>query len=310
MAVLLAVSAVLTVRTALDDRAAHTAVATVPPAPVPDPPVAKESTKLRKLDAESGINVDNAAWQPHTFGQPDSSVDCYRASSCIEMAKSLSATNPRDAEHLLVVGCDRLYSDEACDQLLMLAINQWIATKLPPSEAAQGALDHQCMMGSPGACIAAGALQVMYGGDEFEVRWRMWTALADSLRACGLSDAYSCGLEEDLSHTPFSEAIPLLAKNKPVASKTMGTILSLSWGQLTRYDEGQPTLWVTKAPKNLPKNAIVQPFDARDLPDGIVAPHGVNTVFAVGLRYGDEERCTVCNAPGARDCVCALPPMR
>jgi hypothetical protein len=96
----------------------------------------------------------------------------------------------------------------------------------------------------------------------------------------------------------------------------MGTLFAFRWGQWTKMDRGQPTMWSTSRPSKLPEGALVREFSIDKLPRGIVAPHGVETVYAIALdRNGDD--CGVCKPSGggdsiysmrSYDCVCALNP--
>ncbi|MEO7093732.1 MAG: hypothetical protein ABI175_10810, partial [Polyangiales bacterium] len=120
--------------------------------------------------------------------------------------------------------------------------------------------------------------------------------------------------------TPFAEAAKLLLDGKPVVTKRMGTLFAFRWGQWTKMDNGQPTLWVTRRPSNPPAGGVVREFAVGDLPRGVVAPPGVETVYAVALRGGHGEYDTTCDrcnssakgtsiyAMRALDCVCAIGP--
>jgi hypothetical protein len=187
---------------------------------------------------------------------------------------------------------------------------------------ARVALEMACQRDLAHACT--GAAQVSLIADEAGTPpsdYQRREALPFALRACDLGDRDACTLAAPLvKNTPYAEAAPLLGGAKSVASKQMGTLFAFRWGQWTKMDRGQPTLWGTKRPSKLPEGAIVRELGAATLPRGIVPPPGVETVYALALDGGHggyDAPCDHCNPSGgggsiysmrSLDCVCAVSP--
>ena len=251
--------------------------------------------------------------------KPSSPVeDCERGFNCRENADALADRDPKTAEKLYAEACEHR-DVAACTRLTSLVRDTPTGIDLG---LARVTLEMACQQEVAVAC-AGGAEVALIPSEAGKppTDWQRREALVLALRACDLGDRDACSAAAPLvKKTAYAEAAPLLTGASTVASKRMGTIFGLHWGQWTKMDRGQPTLWVTKRPR-LPDNAIVREFARSELPHGIVAPSDVETIYAVALNGGGggdyDGPCDQCKPSGGGDsiysmrnfdCVCALVP--
>ncbi|MBX3159264.1 MAG: hypothetical protein KF773_25065 [Deltaproteobacteria bacterium] len=253
------------------------------------------------------------SWKRPAPPKRDPVADCKRGFHCRETAESLEADDPKTAAELYGEAC-RHDDDVACVRYGELELAQ------PTLEADRAArlhvtLEMGCRSEMPGACRMAG-LVAMPATEHQRAE-----ALVFFLRGCDLGDDASCPRAAALlADTAFADGAPLLLGRRTVATKQFGTAFAVRWGQWTRSDPGQPTLWVTRRPSRLPKGALVRELDGDRIPRGIVPPEGASTVYAIALDGGGDP-CDRCNPSGPgptpfsitpTQCICALakPPAR
>jgi hypothetical protein len=243
--------------------------------------------------------------------------DCKRGFNCRENADTLADRDPKTAETLYAEACE--HGDAtACTRLTNIVLEAPAATDL---SLARLALDTACQQEVATACSGRATLSLISReSGKPPSEWQRREALVVALRGCDLGAREACAVVVPLlEKTPYAEAAPLLTGASTVASKRMGTIFGLHWGQWTKMDSGQPTLWVTREP-HVPAGALVREFSRDKLPHGIVAPPDVETVYAIALRGGQgdyDTSCEHCKPSGGGDsiysmrnldCVCALVP--
>lgn len=247
----------------------------------------------------------------------DPMAECDRGFRCRDHAEAVEARDAPTAAVLYAKACGR---DDiaACLRATELELEAWLGGAKRRGDVAF-LLELTCAQDVAAACAGAAPLTLLpYERGAQPSADQRAEALVLYLRACDLGDTGSCAAAEPLlAGTPFADAAPLLRGAPTVTSKKLGTVFALRWGQWTQLDRGQPTAWVTAAPKRLPKGALVTPFAIDELPAGIVAPQGASTVYAIALDggRGDEDRCARCNPSGGGDsiyamralhCVCAI----
>jgi hypothetical protein len=256
--------------------------------------------------------------RPAPPAPPDPLADCKRGFHCVENADALAESDPGKAEQLYAEACQHEDAN-ACVRLAAIVVGTPAKTD---HALARVMLDLACSQDVASACT--GAAQVTMLPDEpgkAAGEYQRDEALPLALHGCDLRSRDGCELAATLvKNTPFAEGATLLVGGKPVASKRMGTLFALRWGQWTKFDRGQPTLWGTRRPSNPPTGAIVREFSAGELPGGIVPPPGVETVYALALDGGTgglDSACERCNKSGkgdsiyamrALDCVCSISP--
>ncbi|HWU88658.1 MAG TPA: hypothetical protein VN253_15435 [Kofleriaceae bacterium] len=262
------------------------------------------------------------AWKrpPPPLPRADPVAECERGFHCRDNAEMLEATDRVTAAKLYAKACAD-DDEEACLRSADLEVELSRGGDRHPVEA-RVTLAMACARELAAACARAGQLALLpLEPGKPPSDWQRHEALVLYLRACDLGARDACAAAAPLLEgTAFAEAAPLLTGTASVRSRTFGTIFALRWGQWTKFDRGQPTVWVTSRSARVPDGVIVTPFEVGRLPPGVVAPAGATMVYAVALdggRGGHDDRCDRCMPSGGDDsvfamrsfaCVCALAP--
>lgn len=258
------------------------------------------------------------SWKRPAPAKPaDPMAACESGFHCVESGDELAASDPAKAAKLYATACQH-DDPEACTRLGALALE---SSGSETRSLARVTLEMACHSRVASACAdAAQVTLIPYEAGTPVSASQKADALTLALRGCDLGASGGCSIATGLvKGTLFAEAAKLLVDGAPVATKKMGTLFAFHWGQWTKMDNGQPTLWVTKKPAGLPPGAIVRAFSAGELPVGITAPAGAATVYAIALDGGHGgqydgpcERCASGEpskglyAMASLECVCML----
>lgn len=271
---------------------------------------------------EAGYDVLEklTTWKrPTAKSSTDPMGDCERGFRCVESGDALAEKDPATAEKLYVKACQE-HDAQACSRLASVVAG---SPEKTDHALAFVTLQMECVQDLAAACVGGAMVaQIPRHPNDRVSDYQRKDALVMALRGCDLGERDGCEIAAPLvKGTPFAEAAPWLVSGEPVVTKKMGTLFGLKWGQWTKMDGGQATMWVTKRPPNLPAGAIVREFSAGELPKGISAPANARTVYAValdGVNGGQYDgRCETCRPSGgggsiysmrALDCVCVISP--
>jgi hypothetical protein len=261
-------------------------------------------------------------WQRATPPKRDPVKECERGFHCRENAEQLEATDKLAAMNLYLHACEH-DDEEACTRAAELGVVTATHGTDDPAIRARVGLELTCSVRDlASACAGAARLSLVpFENGKPPSDYQRSEALPLYLRACDLGGQAACEAAAPLlAKTPFADAAPLLAGKRTITSKTFGTAFAIKWGQWYQMDRGQPTLWISKRPAKLPEEFAVAELTLDRVPPGIVAPAGLDRVFAVFRQSGRaEDRCQRCNPSGhgdgafafrSMDCVCAIAPKR
>jgi hypothetical protein len=251
----------------------------------------------------------------------DPEKECARGFHCRENAEALENSKPEVAVKLYNSACED-DDEDACVRGADISMGMSPDGHGEHAARARVMLDMACQRELARACAASGKIQLIpLEAGKLASDYQRAEALESYLRACDLGLRDACAAAAPLvKGTPFAEAAPLLTGSGPIKTKTMGMLFALRWGQWTKFENGQPTMWITRRPQKLPEGALVTEFSIDKLPKGVVAPSGVETVYALALEGGHggiDTPCLHCMPSGrptvkfmmpSLDCVCALAP--
>ena len=251
-------------------------------------------------------------WKRPAAEKRDPVTDCEQGFGCGDNAEQVAAKDPAAAAKMYQSACD----DKDQDACIHAADLELGLSKGHDDHFAQAkvSLEMACARDLARTCAAA-ARVILSPSDAGD--YEREEALRFLLRGCDLGDRDACTAAAPVvKKSKFAEAAPLFAGAKAVHSKTYGDIFALRWGQWTKFDMGQPTLWVTKQPAHPDADAVVTRFERSALPKGLLIPDSVDVVYAVA-RKASGEACNQCNPSGggdgmfamrSLDCVCVIAP--
>lgn len=254
-------------------------------------------------------------WKRPAAKPRDPVKDCEHGFGCADNADTVAAKDPAAAAKMYQAACDDKDQD-ACIRAADLELS--IAKGHDDHyAAAEVGLEMACSARDLAKTCAAAARVILTTADgKPPADYDRDRALPLLLRGCDLGDAAACTAAAPIvkQMKSFAEAAPLFTGASTARSKTYGSIFALKWGQWTTFDQGQPTLWVTKEPAHPADDVLVTRFERSELPKGLSIPDNVDVVYAIARKAGGD-RCNGCKPSGggdsafafrSLDCVCVI----
>lgn len=253
-------------------------------------------------------------WRRPAAKPRDAVKDCENGFGCADNADTVAAKDPAAAAKMYQAACE----DKDEDACIRAAELEMALAKGHDDHRAQAeiGLEMACARDLARTCAEAARVLLTPEDGKPAGDYDRDRALPLLLRGCDLGDADACAAAAPVvkQAKALAEAAPLFAGAKSVRSRTYGSIFALKWGQWTTFDQGQPTLWVTKEPAHPDDSTLVRRFDRSELPKGLSIPDSVDVVYAIA-RKASGDQCNACKPSGggdgpfamrALDCVCVI----